>query len=756
MVPTTDSIRYSTTLRSLLLAGHPTFLTGVTGTGKTAMMTALLSQLEGSKTESFTLNFSAQSSSKVTQSLLEAKLEKKRKGFLGPPGGATAMLLFVDDVNMPTVEEYGAQPPVELLRQLIDSGGFYDRTEHYWKTVEDITLCVAAAPPGGGRNALTPRFVRHFNVFCLPPADSSAMQHIFYTILSQHLSLFRFNEDIMSMAKRLVCATIDIYQKSCEELLPIPSKCHYTFNLRDISKVFQGILMITPSACRNKNTMVRLWAHETLRVFHDRLINDTDQKWFCDALFNNMQKNFTVNLTQEQLFGSGETPSDPSEVVPPLLFGTFFRPGSISTTYEPVGSYNTLTSLLETYLEEYNAQSDSTDMRLVFFKDAMEHICRIARILSQPRGNAMLVGVGGSGKRSLTKLAAFMVGYETFSITLTRGYGKLEFREDLKKLMQKTGVEGKEVAFIFTDAQMVSESFVEDINNVLNSGAVPNLHTSDEYEVILSEIRQVLLEEPETADIDGTRAFYEAQYIARIRDRLHIVLCLSPVGDSFRIRCRQFPSLINCSTIDWFNEWPSSALQCVAQHFLMDVELDSEESRTALCNMCVRVHTSVAAAAATFYENVQRQVYVTPKSYLDLITLTLKMLAEKRKAMTKQITRLSKGVVKLEGTNTVVESLQLELTDMQPVLIAKRWKQGHYFDKLPLIKKQHLLSKNASRRMKCKSKHKPLRWLPSKRKHRLSWTRLSQFLPLLRKRWIAWIRKTLVKCGVLRNRPLRF
>ena len=103
------------------------------------------------------------------QQNLEDKLEKKTRMTYGAaPGKKVA--IFVDDINMPSVEEYGAQPPIELLRLIADKWGFYDRVEWQWKGIQDSTLIGCAAPPGGGRAVITPRFTTHFNMFCMPVA----------------------------------------------------------------------------------------------------------------------------------------------------------------------------------------------------------------------------------------------------------------------------------------------------------------------------------------------------------------------------------------------------------------------------------------------------------------------------------------------------------------------------------------------------------------------------------------------------------
>eukprot|EP00879_Flechtneria_rotunda_P029586 GHRR01032009.1.p2 GENE.GHRR01032009.1~~GHRR01032009.1.p2 ORF type:complete len:111 (+),score=39.17 GHRR01032009.1:788-1120(+) len=109
-------------------------------------------------------------------------------------------------------------------------------------------------------------------------------------------------------------------------------------------------------------------------------------------------------------------------------------------------------------------------MQLVFFDDALEHLTRIHRTLRMPLGHCLLVGVGGSGKQSLARLAAYTAGCGVFEITLTRGYDEAAFREDLKKLYSMLGAENKQMVFLFTDSHIADEGFLELINNMLTSG----------------------------------------------------------------------------------------------------------------------------------------------------------------------------------------------------------------------------------------------------------------------------------------------
>ncbi|KAJ3068699.1 Dynein heavy chain 6, axonemal [Podochytrium sp. JEL0797] len=652
IVPTQDTVKYSYLLENLLINGHRALFGGGTGVGKSVIVQDLLNRI--SKKNGFlpvVLNFSAQTNSIQAQQAMEAKLEKKRKGIMGAPSGFKKIVLFVDDLNMPKLDTYGSQPPIELIRQYIDFSGFYDRETMTWKDVQDIEIIACCAPPGGGRNNVTPRLLRHFNMLNISTPSEQSLTTIFKSIVDGFLK--PFSAEVKSCSEAIVNSALEIYRSMCNELLPTPAKSHYTFNLRDLSKVVQGILQVRPTNIQNKMDIVKTFCHEASRVFHDRLIDEPDRIYYNKLLSELVEKNFSVSL--------------PSEIMSekPIMFGDFAKKGvpAEERQYVEFQDFNILNTLLEEYLEEYNVTMNK-ELRLIFFLDAKQHITRISRIIRQPRGNALLVGVGGCGKQSYTRLACHISDFHCVQVELTRTYGEVEWHEDLKKLYISAGVEGKNTVFLLSDTQIKTESFLEDINNILNSGEVPNLFPSDEREKILADLRALAREKGLPEDRDSMYQFF----ISRVRDNLHIVFATSPVGDTFRNRCRMFPSLVNCCTIDWFDEWPREALLSVSKRFLEYVDLGSNEMKANIAQMCVEVHSSVGAVAKRFFGELRRRYYTTPTSYLELINLYVSMLQEKRKELGAARDRLNSGLMKLEETNVLVANMQIELTSLGPVL----------------------------------------------------------------------------------------
>jgi dynein heavy chain len=165
-------------------------------------------------------------------------LEKRRKGYYGLPSGKSG-IVFVDDLNMPLKEQYGAQPPIEIIRQVLDHKSWYNRKELIIENLLDLTFLTAMGPPGGGKTRITDRMVRHFNVLSYTETDDATITVIFNKIVAAYLATF--NEEIVGKLEKTVNMVIDVYNVVKKKLKPTPAKSHYTFNLRDVSKVFQGI-----------------------------------------------------------------------------------------------------------------------------------------------------------------------------------------------------------------------------------------------------------------------------------------------------------------------------------------------------------------------------------------------------------------------------------------------------------------------------------------------------------------------------------
>lgn len=127
---------------------------------------------------------------------------------------------------------------------------------------------------------------------------------------------------------------------------------------------------------------------------------------------------------------------------------------------------------------------------MVLFNDALEHLTRVHRALRMHRGNVLVVGTGGSGKKSVIKLASFAAGYRLFQIIPSRGYNEASFREDMKSLYNMTGVKNKRIVFMFTSAHVKHESFLELVNNMLMAGFVPALFNDDEKDAIVISCRE--------------------------------------------------------------------------------------------------------------------------------------------------------------------------------------------------------------------------------------------------------------------------
>ena len=661
LVPTVDTVRSTWLLDCFVAKGKPVLFVGDSGTAKTVTIAKYLANLDIQKNVLLGMNFSSRTTSMDVQRGVEEVVEKRAKDTYGPAAGKR-LVLFFDDLNMPKVDLYGTQQPIALLKTLIEREGLYDRgKELNWKKMRDFNYVAAMGPPGGARNPVDPRFVSLFNTLEIQFPDQENLRTIYSSILQWHVA--NLNPRVQGAADELTGVTLALYDHILEKLPPTPSRFHYIFNLRDLSRIYEGLLCARKEQFETGASFIRLWRNEALRILHDRLISAEDKEVVIEKLAELVNEKYELDaaavLADPILFGDYK---HASKEVGLTEEGTEKPPAD--RPYEDLASYADVKPVFEELLGLYNAENKP--MNLVFFEDALEHLTRIHRIVRLDQGNALLVGVGGSGKQSLSKLAAFTSGCGVFEITLTRGYDEAAFREDLKTLYTRIGAKNEKVMFLFTDTHVADEGFLELVNNMLTSGMVPALYADDEKEVVINGVR----DEVRAAGLGETKEACWRYYVDRCRNNLHVVLAMSPVGDVLRTRCRNFPGLVNNTVIDWFTPWPEDALRSVSRVFLSDLDLP-DQFRETITEHMVLAHQSVREYSAKFYDELRRHNYVTPKNYLDFISNYKKSLVEQRGKNADFSARLDGGLQKLIQAAADVSTMQTDLSKAKIEVKAK-------------------------------------------------------------------------------------
>ncbi|KAL4687709.1 hypothetical protein H8959_019837 [Pygathrix nigripes] len=649
LVHTTETIRLRYFMDLLMEKSWPVMLVGNAGTGKSVMMGDKLESLNTDYYLVQAVPFNFYTTSAMLQGVLEKPLEKKSGRNYGPPG-TKKLIYFIDDMNMPEVDKYGTVAPHTLIRQHMDHQHWYDRHK---LTLKDVHNCqyVACMNPTSGSFTIDPRLQRHFCVFAVSFPGQEALTTIYNTILTQHLAFRSVSMATQRISNQLVAAALALHQKVAATFLPTAIKFHYVFNLRDLSNIFQGLLFSTAEVLKTPLDLVRLWLHEAERVYGDKMVDEKDQETLHRVTMASTKK-FFDDLGDELLFAK------------PNIF-CHFAQGIGDPKYVPVTDVAPLNKLLVDVLDSYN--EINAVMNLVLFEDAVAHICRINRILESPRGNALLVGVGGSGKQSLSRLAAYISGLDVFQITLKKGYGIPDLKVDLAAQYIKAAVKNVPSVFLMTDSQVAEEQFLVLINDLLASGEIPGLFMEDEVENIVSSMRPQV----KTLGMNDTREACWKFFIEKVRRQLKVILCFSPVGSVLRVRARKFPAVVNCTAIDWFHEWPEDALVSVSARFLEETEGIPREVKASISFFMSYVHTTVNEMSRVYLATERRYNYTTPKTFLEQIKLYQNLLAKKRTELVAKIERLENGLMKLQSTASQVDDLKAKLAIQEAELKQK-------------------------------------------------------------------------------------
>ena len=700
LMPTVDAARADHLIRLIAyqdyssISRRSSLVIGGPGTAKTSSVLMYASTFDTNEMILHRINFSSATQPIHFQTSIESVCEMKIQRGVGPKDNKQ-MTVFIDDFSMPEYNKYGDQTTLEIVRQLMEDSFFYNLEKSERgnpKFIENLRYVAAMNHPGGGRNDIPNRLKRQFFIFNMTLPDRIDL--IFEPILKEFFK-FKGPEELTlslnSITMSLCNATIALWKQMKNTLLPTPTKFHYIFNLRDVSRIFKGMCNVLPETIMNVNFMpkseirpelfmISLWKHECERVFIDKLNEPKEKlekfkKYIIDAAVDNF-KNWGSEITNKL---EGRSSYFYNWVRPIELDEADEIVEKLPKNYEGILDIEKVRKQAELFLRAHNKKNPSKSMDLVLFDDALGHLLRISRLLEMKRSSALLVGVGGSGKQSLTRLAAFIGDQKLQQIVLVKGFNEVMLKEFIKTLFGFAGHKGLATTFILTDAEIKREEFLEYINMVLATGEIPGLIPKDEREIWLGDLKAIYMKMFKGQKEPTSQQVYEF-FVNRLRDNLHVVLCFSPEGTKFRERARKFPALFSECTIDWFLPWPKDALCNVAKQQVENFEelvatTKKEIREKELPEWMSNVHSQVDEACEVYKAQMRKTVFVTPKSYLfflksfkNLYSREMKKLLQAEKNFTAGLQKIREGSEKVSEQERELNIKSKEIQEKQVIV----------------------------------------------------------------------------------------
>lgn len=376
VVPTMDTVRHEEVLYSWLSEHKPLMLCGPPGSGKTMTLFSALRKLPDM--EVVGLNFSSATTPELILKTFEQYCEYRKTPngvILSPVQIGRWLVVFCDEINLPATDKYGTQRVISFIRQLVECGGYWRASDMAWVRLERIQFVGACNPPTDpGRVPLSHRFLRHAPLVMVDYPGEVSLKQIYGTY---NRAVLKVVPNLRAYADPLTDAMVAFYLAS-QKHFTTDVQAHYVYSPRELTRWVRGIYeAIRPLEMLPVEGLVRVWAHEALRLFQDRLVTEEEKQWTDDNIDSAALEHFPTINRDEALSR-------------PILFSNWTSKNYIPVDRESLREYTK--ARLRVFYEE------ELDVPLVLFNDVLDHVLRIDRVFRQVQGHLLLIGVSGSGK----------------------------------------------------------------------------------------------------------------------------------------------------------------------------------------------------------------------------------------------------------------------------------------------------------------------------------------------------------------------
>lgn len=653
VVPTADTLRNEDVIFSIINQHKSLILCGPPGSGKTM---CLLDALRRSPNLDFiSLNFSKETSpSALIASLFQhCRISKTSSGKIVHPMDADKwVVVFCDEINLPKPDTYGTQKVISLMRQMIEYNGFWDEKEKQWVELSKIQFVGACNPDTDpGRNELSKRFTHLLPVIMIDYPEEISLRQIYQIFIDATLKLC---PNLKGFSNALANTMIKVYLESKNKLSGVQP--HYVYSPRELTRWCKGLVECLHEKQYDRlEELLKLWLHEGLRLFYDRLVKEEEKIW-TKSLFKSVLES---GFPQAHLASVFEEP----------LFYTNW----LTLRYESVGSrdlFAFLSERLKVFCDE------ETEVQLILYEDLIDISLRIDRVLRQPQGHMIIVGPPTSGRSTLAKFVSWINGIKVVSLNVSGKYSLDDFESQLKTLLLRC-VKGEKICFLVDESSLLDVSFIERMNTLLANSEVPGLFEGDE----LKEFFGICKNEAESQGyILETQLDLFNWFTSQLSSNLHVIFTLSELTNANLPNLISSPALFNRCVLSWIDDWSDETLHELVHKSLNEVAFDESsytppESLTdlekpySLKKVLVEVLTLIHSLKMEYESPIR--VGNFPVKILELVDVFMRIYSLKESELEDDQRRLSNGLDKLRDCVLQVNMLKKVLSEKRDVLAAK-------------------------------------------------------------------------------------
>ncbi|KAI0566770.1 Cytoplasmic dynein heavy chain [Gracilaria domingensis] len=696
VVPTSTTVRLESLLLNFLSHGTspdsfitPLILCGPPGCGKSMLLTTTLRKVPNISLTS--LSFSSETKPENLLAALKGSttISKRPNGafVLHPKSAGCRVVLFCDEVNLEKPDLFETQTSVSFLRGLAEHGGFWEGSPPRWVTVEGVQIVAACNPDDtAGRYKLPERFLRHCNVIYVEQPTFEDLITIYGTFVS--LLLKSYHPQLGSRSSDVTTAMVEYFRSNKEEFCPReagPLKPHYIYSPRELSRWIRGMtqLLLSDQAAFGSGHLLDIPTEQAWSNVTDVFVYEA-RRLFCDRLVSAAERNVADSklrrIASQHLGAHGKNLSD-------VLFTSWTSEhvhGAGSRFFKKVGNLSMFRTLvyqkLRVFAEEEglggswmsgNVKSKSDEWRAMIDQfavtdDVLTHLTRIERVLCNPMGHAVLIGAPGTGKKTLARFAAWMLGVEVHQVRSHSTYTEQDFASDLRAILKKSALSNRHLVIIFDESHSMDSGFLELMNSLLACGEVPGLFSGDERVALLNELGQTI---PNKSSVTSSEQSLYTEFVRRIRANLHIIFTISAeISGSEHVNSntssnifsgdisKRSPALYNRCTVDWIGDWARPTLEAVAE---LKIEVSHGRERNQIIRAVVNIHES----SKLMYETAQNAALVSPRHFLEFIEQLNRIALEKGNEIHADVDRHTEGLCRLRNAGTAVDTLKDSLCE---------------------------------------------------------------------------------------------